>query len=139
MLRFRKRRPQYEIQTPLTSLIDIVFLLLIYFLLTTNFITESGIHVHLPKAAASGKQTRQEIIVSIDTAGNTYIENRAVAAGDLLDRLKDLIRDNPDQTVVIKADRSIPLEKAVNVMDIARAAGADHLFLATEKTLRVTQ
>ena len=136
MLIHRKRRPRYEIQAPLTSLIDIVFLLLIYFLLTTNFITEAGIHVHLPKAKASGQQTRQEITVSIDRAGNTYIEDWPVPQNDLLGRLETLIRDNPHQMVVIKADRTVALQKAVDVMDIARAAGADHLFLATEKTLR---
>lgn len=136
MLIHRKRRSRYEIQTPLTSLIDIVFLLLIYFLLTTNFITEAGISVHLPKAKAVGKQSRQEITVSIDKAGKTYLENRPVAYDDLLGRLQKMIHDNPRQMVVIKADRSVALQKAVDVMDIVRAAGGKHLFLATEKTSR---
>jgi len=133
-LRMRPRkRERYQIQMPLTSLIDIVFLLLIYFLLTTNFITEQGIDVNLPDAEASAPQTRQEITVYIDAAGMVVLGDQPVDFNDLFDRLKDRIAANPKQLVVVKADGSIALERAVQVMDIAQAAGAQSLFLATEK------
>lgn len=127
------KRERYQIQMPLTSLIDIVFLLLIYFLLTTNFIAEQGIDVNLPDAEASVPQTRQEITVYIDSAGLVYINDQLVDFNDLFDRLKDRISQDPKQLVVVKADGSIALERAVQVMDIAQAAGAGSLFLATEK------
>jgi len=127
------KRERYQIQMPLTSLIDIVFLLLIYFLLTTNFIAEQGIDVNLPDAEASTPQTRQEITVYIDRAGLVYINDQPVDFNDLFDQLKDRIAANPKQLVVVKADGSIALERAVQVMDIAQAAGAGSLFLATEK------
>jgi len=63
MLVHRKKRPRYQIQAPLTSLIDIVFLLLIYFLLTTNFMVDEGIKIKLPQAKASAPQTEQEITI----------------------------------------------------------------------------
>jgi biopolymer transport protein ExbD len=66
MLKFKKRTNRYQIQAPLTSLIDIVFLLLIYFLLTTNFIVEEGIKIKLPQATASAPQIKQEITVFVD-------------------------------------------------------------------------
>jgi biopolymer transport protein ExbD len=118
---------------PLTSLIDIVFMLLVYFLLTTNFITEQGIDVNLPDAEASTPQTRQEISVYIDAAGMVYMGDQPVDFNNLFDRLKDRIAANPKQLVVVKADGSIALERAVQVMDIAQAAGAQSLFLGTEK------
>ena len=128
-----RKRERYQIQMPLTSLIDIVFLLLIYFLLTTNFITEQGIDVNLPDAEASAPQTRQEITVYIDKAGLVYINEQPVDFNDLFDRLKGRIQANPKQLVVVKADGSIALDRAVQVMDIAQAAGARSMFLATEK------
>ena len=128
-----RKRERYQIQMPLTSLIDIVFLLLIYFLLTTNFIVEQGIDVNLPDAEASVPQTRQEITVYIDKAGMVYINDQPVDFNDLFDRLKDRIQADPKQLVVVKADGSIALDRAVQVMDIAQAAGARSLFLGTEK------
>ncbi len=133
MLVHRKKRARYQIQAPLTSLIDIVFMLLIYFLLTTNFMVEQGIDVNLPDAKASAPQTRQEITVYIDHAGMVYVGKHPIAFNDLFDRLQERIRENPEQLVVIKADRTIILDRAVQVMDIAQAAGAKKLFLATEK------
>ena len=133
MLLRKKKRAHYAIQMPLASLIDIVFLLLIYFLLTTNFIAEQGIDVNLPDADASTPQTRQEITIYIDKAGLVYMGDQAVDFNNLFDRLKARIQANPKQLVVVKADRSIALERAVQVMDIAQAAGAQSLALATEK------
>jgi len=128
-----RKQERYQIQMPLASLIDIVFLLLIYFLLTTNFIVEQGIDVNLPDAEASVPQTREEITVYVDKDGMVYIGDQPVEFNNLFDRLKDRIQANPKQLMVVKADGSIDLDRAVQVMDIAQAAGAQSLFLATEK------
>jgi len=133
MLIHRKQRTRYQIQAPLTSLIDIVFMLLIYFLLTTNFMVEQGIDVDLPDAKASAPQTHQEITVYVDLAGKVYLGKEPVDFNDLFDRIRERIIDNPEQLVVIKADGGIILDRAVQVMDIVQAAGAKKMFLATEK------
>ncbi len=133
MLVHRRKRPRYGIQAPLTSLIDIVFLLLIYFLLTTNFMVDEGIDVKLPQAEASRPQTRTEITVYVDAEGRAFLENTEMSQGELFKRLQELIGNAPDQMVLIKAERSVVLNKAVQVMDVAKAAGAGRLCLATEK------
>lgn len=133
MLLKRKHKIRYGIQVPLTSLIDIVFMLLIYFLLTTNFMVDQGIDVNLPEAKASSLQTQQEITVYIDQAGDVYLGDQKIAFNHLFAQLKERIKKNPKQLVVIKADRLVIIDRAVQVMDIARAAGAKRLFLATEK------
>lgn len=133
MLVHRKKRPRYGVQTPLTSLIDIVFLLLVYFLLTTNFMVDEGIDVKLPQADASRPQTRTEITVYVDGEGRAFLENTELSLGELFKRLQQLIGNAPDQMVLIKAERSVVLNKAVQVMDVAKAAGAGRLCLATEK------
>ena len=128
-----KKRERYQIQAPLTSLIDIVFMLLIYFLLTTNFMVDEGINIKLPQAKASAPQVQKEITIYVDEAGQAYIMDEPVALDQLFTRLKEMIGNDTDRLVVIKSDRRVILNKAVKVMDIAKAAGAGRLCLATEK------
>ena len=135
MLVHRKKKPRYAIQAPLTSLIDIVFMLLIYFLLTTNFMVDEGISIKLPQARASAPQTQQEITVYVDREGRTYIHNKPIPEEMLFKTIKEMIGGQPDRLVVVKADREVILNRAVKVMDLAKAAGAGRLCLATEKDL----
>lgn len=128
-----RKRKRYEIQAPLTSLIDIVFMLLIYFLLTTNFMVDEGIKIKLPQAKAAAPQTQQEITIYVDRDGRAFLMNKEVPLNILFSELKKMIGGQKDRLVVIKADRTVILNKAVKVMDIAKAAGAGRLCLATEK------
>ncbi len=133
MVIHRKKKSRYEVQAPLTSLIDIVFLLLIYFLLTTNFMVDEGIKIKLPQAKASKPQVEESITIYVDQAGKSYLNDQETTIGDLFKRLKEMIGTNKDKLVVVRADRGVILNKAVKVMDVAKAAGAGRLCLATEK------
>jgi len=135
MLEFKSKKNQYQIQAPLTSLIDIVFLLLIYFMLTTNFVVEEGIKIKLPNANASAPQVKQEITIFVDREGLTYVANKQIPIEQLYTKIRQMIGNDLDRLVVVKADRTVVLNKAVKVMDIAKAAGASRLCLATEKGL----
>ncbi len=133
-MQFPKReRRYYQLQAPLTSLIDIVFLLLIYFLLTTNFMVDEGIAVKLPHAKATAPQIEKEITIYVDSAGMVYMNKQVVPLNLLYAKIKANLNGKANLPVVIKADRSVILDKAVNVMDIAKAAGAGKLVLATER------
>ena len=133
MLVHPKRRERIKVQAPLTSLIDIVFLLLIYFLLTTNFMVEEGIKIKLPQARAAAPQTEEVITVYVDQQGRAFLGTQEVSISRLFDRLKDMIGNRQNKLVVVRADRAVILNKAVKVMDVAKAAGAGRLCLATEK------
>jgi biopolymer transport protein ExbD len=135
MLSFKRHKDRYQMQSPLTSLIDIVFLLLIYFLLTTNFLVEEGITIKLPDAKASAPQIKQEITVTVDEEGRAYMADQEIPLDQLYTRIKAMIGKDKDRLVIIKADKTVILNKAVKVMDIAKAAGASRLSLATEKGL----
>jgi biopolymer transport protein ExbD len=130
-----RKRKRYQIQAPLTSLIDIVFLLLIYFLLTTNFMVDEGIKIKLPQAKAAAPQTQEEITIYVDKDGRAYLMNKETPLNILFEQLKEMIGGQKDKLVVIRADRAVILNKAVKVMDLAKAAGAGRLCLATEKDL----
>lgn len=133
MLVHRKKRPRYTVTAPLTALIDIVFLLLIYFLLTTNFMVDEGIKIKLPQARAAAPQTEETITVYVDQQGRAFLGTEELSIARLFDRLKEMIGNRENKLVVIRADRAVVLNKAVKVMDIAKAAGAGRLCLATEK------
>ena len=120
-------------QAHLTSLIDIVFMLLIYFMLTTNFMVDEGIKIKLPQARASAPQKSEEITVYVDKEGQAWLNEKQIPHDQLFTRLKEKIAGDTDRLVIVKADRSVMLNKAVKVMDIAKAAGAAKLCLATEK------
>lgn len=135
MLVHARRKPRYPVQMPMTSLIDIVFMLLIYFLLTTNFMVDEGIKIKLPQARAAAPQTEETITIYVDSRGRAFLGEEAISLGRLFDRLKEKIGNKEDELVVVRADRTVILNKAVKVMDIAKAAGAGRLCLATEKEL----
>jgi len=135
MLVHPRRRNRITPQVPLTSLIDIVFLLLIYFLLTTNFMVEEGIKIKLPQAKATAPQAEEVVTVYVDQQGRAFLGSNEIPLAKLFDRLREMIEDRENKLVVVRADRAVVLNKAVKVMDIAKAAGADRLCLATEKEL----
>ncbi len=133
MALIQKKKPYYQIEVPLTSLIDIVFLLLVYFLLTTNFMIDEGIKIKLPQAQAASPQTQQEITIYVDKEGRSFLIDQEISLDQLFKRLKEMIGKQEDRLVVVKADRSVILNKVVKVMDVAKSAGAGRLLLATEK------
>ena len=133
MIEHFKPRSRLEVEVPLIALLDIIFLLLIYFLLTTNFITDEGIKVKLPQARASAPQAEREITVYVDREGRAFLNQEEVSNARLFDRLKEMIGGQEDRLVVVKADRKVILNRVVKVMDMAKAAGAGRLCLATEK------
>ncbi len=128
-----RRKQRKQVGIPLTPLIDIVFLLLIYFLLTTNFLVEEGIHVKLPQAKASAPRKNQEITVCVDRSGKIFLKDREISIELLFRTLREMIDPEGDQLVVVKADRDVILNAAVKVMDVAKSAGAARLSLATER------
>ena len=129
----KNKRKKYEVTMPMTSLIDIVFLLLIYFLLTTNFLVDEGIKIKLPKAKATKPQVEKEITIYISKIGKFFIGAKEIKEGELYNYLKNKINKSSNKLVVVKSDRNTVVQKAVKAMDIAKAAGAEKLCLATEK------
>jgi biopolymer transport protein ExbD len=128
-----KRDIKIQTRVPLTPLIDMVFLLIIFFLLTTRFITEEGISVKVPQADSTTPQTQREITVYVSKDGRAFIGGQELTFDQLYFKLRHLIGPDKDKLVVVKADREVILNKAVRVMDIAKTAGAARLCIATRK------
>lgn len=116
-----------------TPLVDIVFLLLIFFLLTAFFIRPEGLGVRLPEADAAPVESGRELTVVVEKDGRILVGESVLSLDELESAVERALSVDPDRTVVIKADRDLVLEGAVRVMDRCQRAGARRLVIATER------
>lgn len=116
-----------------SSLTDIVFLLLIFFLLSSTFIVQPGIKVKLPKSESSEVTSDKNISISISRDGAYYLNEERVLLSSLPAMLRQKFVYGKEQIIVIKADRDVTLQSAVDVMDIAKNVGFDKFSIATEQ------
>lgn len=130
-MEFRRPPPQ-EIRLKITPLIDMVFLLLIFFLLTSSFVLQEGIKIDLPSAKSSEIQQEKEIVISITKDNQIYLSQRQVDLETLSQGLAKIIRQNPNKPVVIRADKGIILGMAIKVLDTARLSGAKRVVISTK-------
>lgn len=129
-----KIETRYKRMTALNpiSIADIVLLLIIFFLLTSTFVIQQGIRVKLPKAFSEESAPPDRITITMTEAGQLFLGDGLVGLDNLEILLKKKIEELGNPLVVIRADRTVIIEKAVRVMDIVREAGATRLLIATE-------
>lgn len=126
----RPRRDDARIE--ITPLVDMVFLLLIFFMLSTTFIVTPGIKVNLPHSSAEKvTQEKNEVQVVITEDNKVFVEEMLVDIGGLEHRLAELAQQDPQTLVIIKADAKSLHGKVVEVMDIAKQSGLNRLAIAT--------
>ncbi len=133
-------RTESEVKKPLSvftlaSLTDIVLLLLIFFLLTSSFVTNFGIRVNVPRAESSAQVQQQYINVAITPQGEFYLDGERVARDQIGSRIRSLHQQNPGSSLVIRADRDAIIDDAVHVMNIAQSLGLT-VLMATERSFR---
>ena len=116
-----------------SSLTDIVLLLLIFFLLTSSFVTNFGIKVNIPKAE-SGLTTQNEFIsVAITKEGEFYVDGDLTARGSLALQIRAARNNKQSQTIILRADKDAKVDDAVRVMNIGKALNLK-LVMATEQS-----
>ncbi len=117
----------------LTPLIDVVFQLLIFFMLTTTFINvESGVKVDLPSGDFAAVSEKRNIVVTITENNVLYLNNHLVDPNYLTEKLRDETRDNPNPLVVLEADQNVTHGKVVRVMDLVKKSGIERIAIATK-------
>ena len=116
----------------IAPLIDVVFLLLIFFMLSSHFVTQPGIKLTLPTAITGELHPEEDIIISVTGDNDLYLNGEKVSLEELLDGLGEKVQEAEKKTVVIKADEKIDLGLAVRVMDIARRAEAENVVISTK-------
>lgn len=114
----------------LTPLIDMVFILLIFFMVTSSFVKESGIEVNRPTAKSAERQERGNIIISVSKTGEIWIDRRKVAINALRANVERLHAENPEGSVIIAADKEALTGILVQALDQARLAGVANVSIA---------
>lgn len=118
-----RRRPRHG--PNLTPLIDIVFLLLVFFMLTSHFVRDQSLNIALPEAAnAADLNDDGPVEVVLEAGGGLSIDGTAVTPDELSARLRQLLESRPQKLVTLRGDRAAHLGAAVAVLDAARQAGA---------------
>lgn len=126
----RRKRMHYHLN--ITPLIDIVFLLLIFFMLTANFLNQKGISIDLPGAAYAEEETEEDIVISIDSKKRVFVGQERTGISSLEKLLREKIDGASNRKVTIRGDRSADFGTAVKIMDIAKETGAEAIMIVTE-------
>ena len=120
-------------QVNLAPLMDMVFILLIFFIVTTTFVKETGIRVDRPQAAASQSLDSNSMRISITKTGAVYTEGRRVELPALRERIRRFLSKDRTASVILIPDQTTSAGRLVEVMDVAKLAGVRQLAVATRK------
>ena len=129
-LKFKRHLKLDEDRLDVTPLIDVVFLLLIFFMLTSTFVLQPGIKVKLPKAITSEALKKKNLVIVITAGGKIYLDNEIISSDELSAKLGEAAQD--ERAVLIKADQKISLGRVVEVWDLCRDVGITQVSIATE-------
>lgn len=116
-----------------TPMLDVVFILLIFFLVTASFVRESGIEVERPEATTAESRDNAAILIAIDDSDAVWIDGRQVGTDSITGIVARLHSENPRGSVVIQADAETSTRTLVAAMDATRRAGVADIALATER------
>ena len=132
MARRRRGRDQEGSEVNLTPMLDVVFIMLIFFIVTATFIKEAGIDVNRPEALLPDEQGDAAILVAISPADEIWIDRRKTEPSDVRTVLERLRAENPKGSMVIQADENSTNEYLVIVLDAAKQAGIANVAIASE-------
>lgn len=128
----RARREEEEAGINITPMLDIVFIMLIFFIVTTTFVREAGIHPQRPLAETARSLPRGNIHIAISAEGEVWMERKSLERAHVRGMVEAARLRNPESSVVIIADERAPAGVLQDVMDEVRAAGVTQISVAAE-------
>ncbi|MBM23891.1 MAG: biopolymer transporter ExbD [Gammaproteobacteria bacterium] len=132
----RKNLFQYveeeEAEINITPMLDVVFIMLIFFIVTASFVKESGLEVNRPDAPTAVKKENANILVAIGASNEIWINRRRIDPRAVRANIERMHAENPEGAVIIQADKKAFTETLVLVMDSARQAGVFNVSIAAE-------
>lgn len=128
LMRLKRRTEQAQLD--MTPMLDIVFIMLIFFIVSTSFVKPAGITVDPPSAQSAVTQSRGTILVAISDTGEVWVDNRPVDVRSLRAVVARLHSENPEGTVVIQSDQDARTQVLVQVLDQVKLAGISNIAIA---------
>ena len=116
----------------MTPMIDMVFILLVFFIVSTSFIKESGVVVERP-AAQTGIAQEAQYVIAVDVSNTLWIEGQSIDIRTLPSRLEHLLADNNKLAIIVAADSRSNSGVLINVIDLCRQAGVTNVSVATKE------
>ena len=130
---FNPAQAEEESEINITPMLDVVFIMLIFFIVTATFVKESGIDVNRPDAATATKQEKANILIAIGANNDIWIDRRQVDIRSVRPNIERLHAENPQGTVVIQADKESKTDTLIQVMDASRQAGVYNVSIAAQE------
>jgi len=131
-MRRRQNRRKSESEVNLTPMLDVVFIMLIFFIVTASFVKESGIEISRPGASTAVRKEKGNILIAISSNDQIWMNRRQVDPRALRANIERAHAENPQGAVVIQADKAAKTGLLVQVMDAARSAGVKNVSLAAD-------
>lgn len=128
--RFSRKPLPLAVEMDMTALIDIVFQQLIFFMLTSAFVFQSGVKIHLPKTVTSDVTQKEVLSIVVSREGHLYLGPSVVTLQELRSRLTK--RNGGEQPILIRADRGAAMGRVVEVWDLCRSLGITQVNIATD-------
>lgn len=135
----RFRREQNVEGIDISPLIDVVFILLIFFMVSTTFVRDQQLEIDRPKASSSNRASADVIRVSVDKGSNVFIDGQPIQIWAIQSKLRELLASATDKSVLVIIDDSVPVKTLVSVVDESRLSGASEVAVATEEELGIAQ
>jgi biopolymer transport protein ExbD len=133
MRRIVSKAEEDESEINITPMLDVVFIMLIFFIVTATFVKEAGIDVNRPDAATAVKQEKANILIAINEKNEIWIDRRKVDIRSVRPNIERLHAENPQGSVVIQADKESKTDTLIQVMDAARSAGVYNVAIAADE------
>jgi len=131
-MEFRTRKKKSTIIN-ITSLIDVLFLLLIFMMVSSTFMEEPGIKLDLPETKSAPSVKKSEYTLSVKKGGNLFLNEKSVTLKNLEENLKETLAEMKDESLILKGDTLIPYGEVVKIMDIVKKSGVKKLIIATRQ------
>lgn len=126
-------KPARKIGINLTPLIDVLFILIIFFTVSSTFLEQPGIELKLPEAESSQSHTAQKVIVYVDKEENVFLNDDPVELENVAEAVNALISAQTDKSVVLHADEEVSHGIIINIMDLLRKRGIYKIIISTSK------
>jgi len=128
-----RRKPRRVAEINLINMIDMLFFLLVFFVLTSSFTSETGIDINKPKAQSSKTLPKQPLLIGVTRDGSIHVNESPVSIKSLPAILQQYMSQDPDRPVVVVADRDALISKAVDVLDACNLANVKKVSISTLK------
>lgn len=125
-------KKRHKVLINITSLIDVLFLLLIFLMISSTFVEQPGMKLELPESKSALTEKIKDLVLQINADGTMTLNDETISLENLEDMFKQILPTLEEKSLVLKADKSVPHGTVVKVMDLAKLSGLEKLIIATQ-------